>query len=372
MADDQLRETVSRMIAAGESEANIALVIQRLSHDAAPAEPATYKTRFRDDLVKMGMPANRARALTDMELGGVGSGPLEVVGKPAVGLGMKLARRIYGGLLKPKQGVKDSFGEGVDIAAHALEERIPITRGGLTKATTKLGASRSAALKTVADADAAGARGVRPGEIVSEFGDTIKELRNRVDIGQPNQLAQVGQRGRAIVRTANRGANPGDVSLTRAQQLKETAQDAASGAYRAVERGTQKQLSADDLLDADVARGFRKGIEARVPDVAQHNQRTQKLLGVTRSLEDAIDRDANALGVGGAKDMLALATGGGAFAAGAGPLAIPIAMGTRALTTPSTGSAIAIGLNELSKKGVLDASTRAAILMSLKQRSGEP
>jgi hypothetical protein len=44
-------------------------------------------------------------------------------------------------------------------------------------------------------------------------------------------------------------------------------------------------------------------------------------------------------------------------------------VGTRLMTTPSTGSMAAIALNEASKKGVLDAATRAAILATLKDRS---
>jgi hypothetical protein len=66
--------------------------------------------------------------------------------------------------------------------------------------------------------------------------------------------------------------------------------------------------------------------------------------------------------------MLALMTGGGAMAAGAGPAAIPIAVGTRLMTTPSTGSMAAILLNDASKSGVLDAATRAAMISMMRNR----
>lgn len=301
--------------------------------------------------------------------GGIGAGSIKAIGDKAVGFGGKLAQRIYAGLLKPKQGVKDSFGSAAEIAETALNERAPITRGGLAKVTSRLGQSRDAALKTVQEADAAGMQGVVPKQVVSEYAPVVAELRKRMDIGQPSEMARVGQRGGAILKTAARTG--GDIRLPRAQQLKETAQDAASGAYRAIERGTQKQLGADDLLDAATAKGLRKGIEARVPEVAQHNQRSQRLIGVSRALEDAIERDANTVGIGGAKDVLAMMAGGGAMAAGAGPMAIPLAVGTRVLTTPSTGSMAAIALNEASKSGVLDAATRAAILGILGQRSNQ-
>lgn len=300
--------------------------------------------------------------------GGISANAPLAVGAKTFGLGQKLAQRIYSGLLKPSKAVKESFGGGPAVAEAALAERIPITKGGLTKAQGRLGASRAAALKTVSDAEAAGTQGVQPRQIVSEFGDVVKELRKRIDIGQPDQMAQVGNRGRALVRTANRGGNTGEIPLTRAQQLKETAQDASSGAYRALERGAQKQLSADDLLDTATARGLRKGIEDRVPEVAAHNQRSQSLIGVNRALEDALEREGNTLGIGGAKDTMAMLAGGGAYAAGAGPAAIPLAIGTRFMTTPSTGSMAAILLNDASKSGILDGATRAAMIAMMRGR----
>jgi ribosome modulation factor len=367
---DQLRDIVGQMVAAGESEADIAAVIQRLSAEPEPAgvPPGEVGTgRIQDRQSYKELEADGFGPLLEGAAGGgvAGAGMLKV-GEKAVGLGQKLAQRIYTGLLKPKQAVKDSFGGSAAIAETALAERAPITQRGLAKVQSRLGQSRQAALGEVAKAEQQGMQGVTPGQVVSEFGDVVKELRNRADIGQPNEMARVGQRGAAIVKTANR--NAGDIPLTRAQKLKETAQDAASGAYRAMERGGQKQLSADDMLDAATARGLRSGIEARVPAVAAHNQRSQGLIGVQRAMEDALERESNTLGVGGAKDMLALMTGGGAMAAGAGPAAIPIAVGTRLMTTPSTGSMAAILLNDASKSGVLDAATRAAMISMMRNR----
>lgn len=257
------------------------------------------------------------------------------------------ARRLYGGLLKPKQGVKDSFGNAKEIADTLLEERVPISAGGVKKVTGKLGASRAAALDVVQQAEAAGTQGVTAKDVISEFDPVITELRKRVDIGQPNELAKVGTRGKAILKTA--GGRGGDIRLTRAQQLKETAQDASSGAYRVMERGGQKQLSADDLLDTAVARGFKGGIERKVPAVASHNQRTQKLLGATRALEDAVERESNNNMLGGGRDWAALGAAG-LGAAGGGPAGAAAAgAAMRLLSTPSTGSRIAIGANELAR-----------------------
>lgn len=371
---DQLRDIVGRMVAAGESEEDIAAVIRRLStpavsHDAPP-EPLTPAEQLYDDAMGSAGTASRRTAFGNMAEGvmggGVTGGLVNAAAKPALGLGQKLARRIYSGLLKPKQGLKDSFGGAQEIAGTLLENRAPITARGLTKVTGRLGASRNAAMDMVRAAEQQGMQGVVPKDVISEFAPVITELRKRIDIGQAGNMAQVGNRGRSIMRTAGRGG--GDIPLTRAQALKETAQDASSGAYRMIERGGQKQLSADDLLDTAVARGLRQGIERRVPGVGPQNQITQGLIGGRNALEDAIERESNNLGVGGAKDALAMMAGGGAFAAGAGPAAVPLAVTTRLLSTPSTGSMAAIALNEASKSGVLDGATRAALLALLRQR----
>jgi hypothetical protein len=365
---DQLREIVANMVAAGESEENIAAVIQRLSAEPEPdgvprGEIGTGRVQDRQSYKELEA-EGFGPLLTGAADGGLAGAGVLKVGGEALGLGQKVARRIYSGLLKPKQGLKDSFGGAQEIAGTLLNERAPITRGGLAKVTSRLGQSRGQAMDLVKAAEQQGTQGVIPKDVIGEFGDVVGQLRKRVDIGQANELPKVGARGKAILKTAGRSG--GDIPLTRAQALKETAQDASSGAYRAMERGAQKQLSADDLLDTATARGLRAGIERKVPGVKVQNQRSQALIGGKNALEDALERDANTLGVGGAKDTLAMFAGGGAYAAGAGPAAIPLAVGTRLMTTPSTGSMGAILLNEASKSGILDAATRAALISMMR------
>jgi hypothetical protein len=300
---------------------------------------------------------------------GLIGGGVKVVGEKALGVGEKIARRIYSGLMKPKQGLKDSFGGAQEIAGTLLNERAPITRGGVAKVTGRLADSRSKAMGMVKAAEDQGMQGVVAKDVISEFAPVVTELRKRVDIGQANELGKVGARGKAILATTSRHA--GDVPLTRAQALKETAQDAASGAYRAKERGLQKQLGADDMLDESVARGFRKGIERKVPGVGPQNARTQSLIGGRNALEDAVEREGGNNMLGGGRDWAAMMAGGAGMAAG-GPAAGAMAGGAmRLMATPSTGSMAAIALNEASKSGAIDAATRAAILGMLRQRSQE-
>lgn len=277
-----------------------------------------------------------------------------------------LARRLYGGLLKPKQALKDSFGDARQIAGTLLDERAPISRGGVEKMTGRLADSRNTAMGMVKSAEDAGTQGVIAKDVLSEFAPVVKELRKRVDIGQASELGRVGQRGKRILATTARTG--GDIPLTKAQALKETAQDASRGAYRAMERGGQKQLSADDLLDTSVARGLKQGIERKVPGVQAQNARTQTLIGGKEALADAVEREANNNMIGGMRDIGALVAGIGGTAAG-GPVMGAAGAGIlRAMATPSVGSRVAIGINEASKLGLDDAVQRA-LLVAMSQGS---
>lgn len=298
--------------------------------------------------VDSGMDAVRQshQPLIDMAQAGIEQAGLEGFGRGASGLLMKGGRRLYSGLLKARQGVRDSFGAD-EVVDTLMENRAPITQGGLRKIQGRLGDSRAAALAAVGAADDAGMRPIAAHEVISEFSPVVGELRKRIDIGQNSELKRVGERGSALVRTANRGHHTG-IPLRRAQELKETAQEAASGAYRQLERGTAKQLGADDLLDEATARGLRRSLEDRVPMVASHNTRTQSLLGGKRALEDAIEREANN-GMVGMRDLIAFGAAGGAAAAGQPEAGIAGGVGMRLLSTPSAGSMIAIGAKELSK-----------------------
>jgi len=244
-----------------------------------------------------------------------------------------------------------------------------ITGRGVDKAGRLTGESRAAAMGLVDDAAKAGAPGVPAKEVIKEYGPVASELRKRVDIGQLNQMPTVGARGKAIVNTADRAG--GEIPLQRAQALKETAQDASSGAYRQMDRGTVKQLSADDMLDTATASGLKKAVEARVPGVQAANQQTQRRLGGLRAVEDAVERSSNNLAAGGMRDLISV--GGGA---GLGELTGDRNKGLAAggilalLTRPSTGSLGAIGLDRLSRQQ-LDQWLRAALAAADVNRQGQ-
>lgn len=286
-------------------------------------------------------------AAGDVALEGAIQGGLQrVSGKLSDGL-VSGGRRLYGGLAKVPKAVKEGFGGGDAVVDTLIGEGATISGKGLDKVTGRLGQSRADALQMVQDA-APTATTVSPREVIGEFGPVVKELRNRADIGQASELAAVGERGKRLVGSMNRGAG---TDVVRAQTLKETAQDAASGAYRARDRGATKQLSADDLLDEATAKGFRKSVESRVPGVSAQNRRTQQLLGAKLALESAVERTGsnNAVGL---RDVIALGAGSGAGAIAGGPAgAIAGTLLTRILQSPRPGSGIAIAMDRLGRLG---------------------
>jgi hypothetical protein len=291
-----------------------------------------------------GAVTDQGEMLADAGKAGAIQGGIQAVGG-LVGKGLSAgAKRVYQGLLKPSKALR---GQHPDIAGTLVNARAPITQGGARKVEGLLGQSSQQADDLIqANANAAP---VRAKEIVGEFGGTIGELRKRAAIGQPSELGKVGERGRRIVQ-ADRGIG---IELPRAQELKRTAQNAASAGYRQAERGTVKEVSADTLLDKDVARGLRSAIEKRIPEIAGVNQRTQALGGARDALEDALGREGNNLALGGMRDLIAAGAGGGLGAA-VGMPAQGAAAGLllRMLATPSMGSRAAILVNDAARLGI--------------------
>jgi hypothetical protein len=273
------------------------------------------------------------------------------------------AQRLYQGLLKPSKALRAEYPDAVRTL---VNERVPISQGGLRKVEGLM--SRSSKQADGLITQNANAEPIRAREVVSQFGDTVKNLRKRIDIGQPSELAKVGDRGRRLMQ-ADRGIG---IEVPRAQELKRTAQDAASAGYRQARAGTVKEVSADTMLDKDVARGFRAAIERRIPEIATINRRTQSLGGAKDAVEDALGREANNLAVGGMRDLIAAGAGGGIGAAVGMPAqGATVGLLMRLLTTPSVGSRVAIAANDAAKMGI-PANLLRALMASHQTEQTEP
>lgn len=283
--------------------------------------------------------------LTDLATAGAVEGGTQAVGG-AIGSGLtRGARRLYQGLAKPATALRREFPTLID---DALTERIPLTRGGAGRIEARMRGSAQEADALIDAAQAGGAAPVAVRDVLPALRPVVSTLRQRAEIGQPSQLTAVGQRGRRLL-----AAHPQGIPLTRAQQLKRTAQTAASGAYRAQQRGVKTELSPDDLLDEAVAKGLRGAIERRVPAVAPVNARTQSQIGVDRMVNDALSREGNTLAINGLRDLGAIGGGAGLGAAvGAPGTGLGAGLLLKLLSTPSTGSHAAILAHDAARLGL--------------------
>jgi hypothetical protein len=391
---DQLQDIVQRMVAAGESEENIASVIQHYKPTQAqpaaapPKEPGMVDRMLADNPalppmlrgtqgvlrtakanpVQAGAMVGGALATGGASIpaqlglaalgaaGGAGYGMLAKgaatgdFGTPAgnaatmagegaaaatgqgVGAGIAGALKtggklVYKTALRPSASLQREFG---DVAETGLREGAVVGQRGVSSTTNKLGANGAKTRAMIADAEAAGASPVSTREVADAFGDVFKEGRAQAQLGKVDHRPDVLRR----LQTFNQ-RNPNGIPLSKAQELKGTAQDLASRAYRAEDFGHPiTDLSA--ASDKAMASGLRQGIEKRVPGVAAVNKNSQEQIGLLRALEDATRRN---VGIGGLRAML------GDF-------------------TPAAASIGGIGMNRAAK-APLPASFRTALISAL-------
>lgn len=355
---DQLQSIVERMVAAGESEDNIAAVIQHYKAPAAtsaPAGPAPSMDpnpinrigRYVIDTVKRhpvetmatlgglatapmtagaslipamaaaglgaaggagvgiaarqlatGTPEPAVGTLKTMAAQGAAGAAGEGAGRAVVGAANLVVPKVLKGILRPGKGVQQEFGDVTDVMRR---ERIPV--GKSAAAQERMLASAGKAKDVIAAAEQAGAPPVSVREIAQEVRPVRDTAKLRAKLGKPDETPAIAARIKGI-----KAANPNGIPLTEAQTLKSEAQDLASRTFRAIDRGNVVN-DIDALTDKGVATGLRKGIEARVPEVAPINQHTQQLMGLTRALEDAEARSGGVVGLNPANWLSGLAPG---------------------------------------------------------------
>lgn len=404
-----LQTIVQRMVEAGESEDNIRLVIEHGQSQSAQAPtPAAAPKHLIDlvsqddrDYLKKGAqrseelwrnttehPARTAATLAAMA-GGGGMLPTALRGAAGAGAGL-LLKRVTDPSSQPLsvpetlqtmgtegalQGAFAGAGKGLEklgtglyrggvallpktlkqqnpaIAERGLQEGISLTKRGATKAEGLVSASRQQADDLIGAAEQAGAAPVRPMEVVRELRPVAAKMKDQAALGTPSELPTLTARSRSFI-----AQHPTGIPLTRAQTLKREAQNMANTAYKARDRGAVIN-SMEALTNESQARGLRKAIEQRVPDVAGVNQRTQELLGVLKGAE-------HASGTGHILSRLGGALGVGAMSAGAGTIPALGAAGLGGmLTTP--GGLTTAGLMTRKAGQMTPGALRAALLAML-------
>jgi hypothetical protein len=415
---DDIRAIVERMVAAGESEDNIAAVIKRHAETrgSAPSEPQAPPEealhpharvwqglkRILTDPASLPTGGAMGGALTGTALGGpiggvigaglggalgkggeimareargedgpesVGAmagdiatrGGLEALAQGAgglIGAGLqKVARPVYNLGLNASKRLKR---EHADLAKTGINNAIAVSRRGTDKAERLRNESSTVAKGLISDAEKAGAPPVRANEVIAKggFGDLAKTARKEFQAGSGNEIPAIAGRMRTI-RLRNRSGVP----VTRAQELKSTMQAKADKVYRAAEKPGGAPPTIDADMDKATAQGFQRAIEARVPKVRDVNKRTRSLGGLTEGLEDAgeqnhVLRSLLLPAVSGVSTGMSTGdTGTGLQTAGI----------TAALTAPGNMSRAAIGMDRMGKWGIPAHALRAAIMAMLNE-----
>jgi hypothetical protein len=297
----------------------------------------------------------RTPSLGDMGDAGVKQGVLEAGGR-ALGAGVgALGRGMYrGGVALLPRTMKEAH---PNIAATGLKERIALTKRGAAKANREVAGSATTARRMISDAEAGGAEPIDPATVNQAMGQVGQRMRAEAALGLPDETPTLRARSQAFSRQ-----HMGGIPLTRAQELKEVAQDRSVSAYKARDRGAVINNN-ELLMDEAQARGLREALESRVPNLGATNARTQNLMGVRDAAEHAA----------GTGHVLSRTTGAAAGAliggSGGGLLpAVAAAAGGLALTTPGGLTSTGLALDRLAPyiyKGGANAARLAAILAAL-------
>jgi hypothetical protein len=314
-------------------------------------------------------------SLKAMGAEGAKQGAYEAAGG-AIGKGLKA---VGGGLYRGGVALlpKTLKQQHPNIAATGLREGIALTKRGAAKAELAVSGSRQRADDMIAAAEAAGAPRVSSREVVRELRPVRDKLRNQAALGAPDDTPALRQRATDFIQR-NRYAtrNPDEAALhpfvqrsgmklTDAQAAKREAQDLATTAYKARDKGAVIN-NTEALTNEAMARGLRKGIERRVPGVGDVNARTQDLMGVMQGAEHASETGhiLSRLGSGGV--MAGLAGFGGL-----GPAALG-AVGGAALGTPGGLTAAGLGVRRMGSAASYSpqALRLAALLAQLAQEDG--
>lgn len=273
---------------------------------------------------------------------GAKQGGLQMIG----GLARLGGKALYkGGVALLPKTIKQA---NPNMAKRGFDEGIALTRRGAEKAQGLVSGSRQQADDMIAAAEQAGAPAVRPMEVLRELRPVGSHIRNQAALGATDDMPGLVRRSRSFI-----DQNSSGIPVTRAQTLKRTAQDLADTAYKARDRGAV--INSNELLTNEAqARGLRRSIESRVPDVGAVNTRTQELAGVQRGAEHAAETGHVLSRLGGVGAGAMLGSAGGALpavaAAGAGAM----------LTTPGGLTSAGLGVNAAGK--VTPQMLRAALL----------
>jgi hypothetical protein len=168
--------------------------------------------------------------------------------------------------------------------------------------------------------------------------DAARQLGPMADV-VPRRLLGESRTPGSVIEMGGEAGTPSrlrEIPLTRANDLKRRAQDRA---FEAKGQGLTTQAQGEE----GIARALREAVEQRVPEVAPMNERTQRLLGATKSLAAAEDRPK------GLTNMMSIGAGS-ALGLGGDPVsALLTALAIQAADSSKVGTTAGIFSSDIGK-----------------------
>ena len=311
---DNLESIVQRMIDAGESEESIASVIQAFPQQEQPEEGDQLVENVKNigRFVTRNLPAvggvvggliggipgaaaggligSRGKQYVDAATGKaplpsqldavkqMGTDAAKQVAAEAGGRVISGGLRMFGrGLYRagalPLVGQTGKYG---DLVKAGVENNMPVTKGGVIKATNLRNASK--ATKTAAVAAADSKASIPTEALLRDVGADMADYGKRqVMVGKASPASAVADRSAAI-----RAANGPGMKPSQVEEFKSTLDDELGGAYEKLRK--RNPLSAEDRLDMGLSQSASRAQESVVPGYREMNAQTMQAEGLRKMI----------------------------------------------------------------------------------------
>lgn len=299
-------------------------------------------------------------ALSIAEQGGI-QGAFEGAGQAAAAVAPIAAKAVYRGYLKPSLA-KASVGRADDIVQTALDEALPVSRGGRDEAKQIIGGLKQKVDDILATA---------PGTVdMKSVADRVRNWAQQQfghaglddELNAAYKVADSLDKSSALAQT---GKLVTDVSPSEANTIKQ-------GLYAKV--GTnQYGLPSKAATTAQKvgASAIRSDLEDLAPAIGPLNARESKLIDTAKAINRAVQREANQSPIYGVKTLAAGAIGlgaaGGTYAASRDPAkaaeAFALTLAGRAALVPAVATRAAIVASRLAGRG-MEAATAARVAVA--------
>lgn len=288
-------------------------------------------------------PATSAEAARAIGTQGAVQGALEATGQAAMPVIGKAATAIYRGYLKPSLA-KSSIREAQQVVQTALDEGLPITKGGMEKGRAIIGdlnakvkgmlakQGNNIDLQAIADdvRTWAADKYYKPGVPSADYEAALK-VADSID------------------KHASLNLPPG-VKTTRVGVSEQAGYDTKKALQTAVGEGYGTERGATLEAQKRGAYAARKAVEAAKPDIAPLTARESKLIDSVQAINRAVEREANQYVIQGVKGGLSGIVGYGEYRRTGDPWeAAAVALGSRLAQSPAVVSRAAIVASQLAK-----------------------